>query len=129
MSLLARRIKACFASIAGDLARGGAVLEEAGDIGEGKALAFWTKIMGEHADFIAHLLDPEEATLINKALWTAQDFDNMHKNAPASTKDEAVRKAVDDTIDVKTTATKASKRDRSGASSIRHSPITSDVRH
>jgi hypothetical protein len=36
------------------------------------AAAFWTQIMGEHADFIAHLLDPAERDLIMKAA--------LHKN-------------------------------------------------
>src|SRR5829696_7182437 len=31
-----------------------------------EAAEFWTIIMGEHADFIAHLLDPEENALIQK---------------------------------------------------------------
>ena len=30
--------------------------------------------MGEHADFIAHLLDPEENALIQKAMQTSQRF-------------------------------------------------------
>src|SRR5215207_10991858 len=33
-----------------------------------EAAEFWTIIMGEHADFIAHLLDPEENALIQKAM-------------------------------------------------------------
>src|ERR687894_3080470 len=32
-----------------------------------EAAEFWTIIMGEHADFIAHLLDPEDSALIQKA--------------------------------------------------------------
>jgi hypothetical protein len=32
---------------------------------------FWSRIMADHADFIAHLLDPEERTLIQKAMQTA----------------------------------------------------------
>jgi transcriptional regulator GlxA family with amidase domain len=41
-------------------------------------------IMGEHADFIAHLLDPEERTLIMKAMQTADTFRQMHNNLPPS---------------------------------------------
>jgi hypothetical protein len=80
-----------------------------------EAVDFWTKIMGEHADFIAHLLDPEEATLINKALQTSQAFRAMREGTPATppastqtapSKQEAVDKAVNDIIDFKTVAAK-----------------------
>jgi len=32
---------------------------------------FWSRIMADHADFIAHLLDPEEKALVEKAMQTA----------------------------------------------------------
>ena len=69
-----------------------------------EAAEFWTIIMGEHADFIAHLLDPEENALIQKAMQTSAAFRQMHKNVPSSK--GPVEKAVDDIIDFKTAAEK-----------------------
>ncbi|HEV2762950.1 MAG TPA: DUF2935 domain-containing protein [Pyrinomonadaceae bacterium] len=69
-----------------------------------EAAEFWTIIMGEHADFIAHLLDPEESTLIRKAMETSDAFRRMHKSVPSSK--GPVEKAVDDIIDFKTAAEK-----------------------
>ena len=68
------------------------------------AVGFWTQIMGEHADFIAHLLDPEEAALIQKAMATSRAFNEMHETPPS--KEEVVEDAVDDIIDFKTAALK-----------------------
>jgi hypothetical protein len=35
---------------------------------------FWSRIMADHADFIAHLLDPEEKALVQKAMQTADTW-------------------------------------------------------
>jgi hypothetical protein len=43
----------------------------------GEVVSFWSRIMAEHADFIAHLLDPEERTLIDKALATSAKFRSL----------------------------------------------------
>jgi hypothetical protein len=40
---------------------------------------FWTNIMDEHARFIAHLLDPDEYELIEKAMSASQVFSDLHK--------------------------------------------------
>jgi hypothetical protein len=69
-----------------------------------EAAEFWTIIMGEHADFIAHLLDPEESALIQKAMQTSDAFRRMHKSVPSSK--GPVEQAVDDIIDFKTAAEK-----------------------
>jgi len=69
-----------------------------------EAAEFWTIIMGEHADFIAHLLDPEENALIQKAMQTSSAFRQMHKSVPSSK--GPVEQAVDDIIDFKTAAEK-----------------------
>jgi hypothetical protein len=61
--------------------------------------AFWTQIMGEHADFIAHLLDPAERELIMKAMKTADGFHKMHDSLPASK--NPVERMVDEIIDFK----------------------------
>ena len=39
---------------------------------------FWTNIMDEHAQFVAHLLDPDEYELIETAMKTARVFGHMH---------------------------------------------------
>lgn len=65
---------------------------------------FWTQIMGEHADFIAHLLDPAERDLIMKAMQTGDGFHKLHGNLPTS--NDPVAKAVDEIIDFKAAAEK-----------------------
>jgi hypothetical protein len=69
-----------------------------------EAAAFWAMIMGEHADFIAHLLDPTERDLIMKAMQTGDAFHKMHANPPSSK--NPVEKAVNEIIDFKTAAEK-----------------------
>jgi hypothetical protein len=72
------------------------------EIDKSDAIGFWTQIMGEHADFIVHLLDPEEAALIEKAMKTSTTFRQIHD--ARSTRAAAMEKAVDDVIDFKTAA-------------------------
>ncbi len=69
-----------------------------------EAAQFWTMIMGEHADFVAHLLDPVESALIQKAMQTSSAFRQMNKATPASK--QPLEKAVNDIIDFKTAAEK-----------------------
>ena len=66
--------------------------------------SFWTGIMGEHAGFVAHLLDPEERDLIIKAMETSNNFQHLHDQRPADK--EIVMQAVDDIIDFKVAAEK-----------------------
>jgi hypothetical protein len=66
--------------------------------------SFWTQIMGEHADFIAHLLDPAERDLIMKAMRTADGFHKAHDHLPASK--NPVEAMVDEIIDFKIAAEK-----------------------
>lgn len=40
---------------------------------------FWTNIMDEHAQFVAHLLDPTEKDLIDTCLETSEIFHDLHK--------------------------------------------------
>ena len=44
---------------------------------------FWTNIMDEHARFIAHLLDPDEYELIEKAMSASRVFSDLHKGGIA----------------------------------------------
>ena len=64
--------------------------------------SFWTQIMGEHSDFIAHLLDPAEHDLIIKAMHTSDTFHKMHDDPPSSK--SPLESVVDDIIDFKTAA-------------------------
>ena len=41
---------------------------------------FWTHIMDEHAQFVAHLLDPAEAELIETAMNTSRVFADLHNH-------------------------------------------------
>jgi Domain of unknown function (DUF2935) len=74
------------------------------EIEKSDAVGFWTQIMGEHADFIVHLLDPEEFELIEKAMKTSQGFRQLHDQR--ASREEAVERAVDEVIDFKTAALK-----------------------
>ena len=69
-----------------------------------EAVDFWTMIMGEHAGFIAHLLDPQESALVMKAMQTSDAFRKLHDQKPSDK--NPVIKAVDDIIDFKTAAEK-----------------------
>lgn len=65
---------------------------------------FWTSTMGEHAQFIAHLLDPQETTLIQKANETADSFLGVLKQSPRNF--SALLSAGEQIIDFKTAAEK-----------------------
>lgn len=68
------------------------------------AAEFWTLVMGEHAGFIAHLLDPEEQKLVEKAMKTHAAFDELHDKDPIP-RNKAI-KAVEDILDFKVAAAK-----------------------
>jgi hypothetical protein len=48
-----------------------------------EVVTFWTNIMDEHARFVAHLLDPEEYALIEKAFKTAEVFRKLQSDGVA----------------------------------------------
>jgi len=66
--------------------------------------SFWTQIMGEHCDFIAHLLDPAERDLIMKAMQAGDAFHKLHDDLPSSK--NPLESVVDDIIDFKTAGEK-----------------------
>jgi hypothetical protein len=66
--------------------------------------SFWTQIMGEHCDFIAHLLDPAERDLIMKAMQASDAFHKLHDDLPSSK--NPLESVVDDIIDFKTAGEK-----------------------
>jgi hypothetical protein len=49
-----------------------------------EVVEFWTETMGEHAQFISHLLDPQEVALIEKADETAKAFFAARTSTPAN---------------------------------------------
>jgi Domain of unknown function (DUF2935) len=69
-----------------------------------EVVGFWTEIMGEHADFVAHLLDPQEEKLHAQAMKTADDFKKLKAQPPAST--DPVMAAANAIHDFKVTAEK-----------------------
>jgi hypothetical protein len=73
-------------------------------LGQQDTVQFWSAIMGEHADFVAHLLDPKEVELISKAVGASNGFRKLH-GEPSGQK-EAASRAVDEIIDFKVAAEK-----------------------
>ena len=67
---------------------------------------FWTEIMDDHAQFMAHLLDPVEKHLITVAFNTSHTFDNLHQDClVASPKDtDNILVAAESILDFKTKA-------------------------
>ena len=77
-----------------------------GDVGDDRSevVNFWSLIMAEHADFIAHLLDPEERQLVEQAFKASRDFRNLRAQPPAST--APAMQAAEEIINFKTAAEK-----------------------
>jgi len=48
-----------------------------------EVVTFWTNIIDEHARFVAHLLDPDEYALIEKAFKTAEVFRKLQSDGVA----------------------------------------------
>ena len=65
-----------------------------------EVVPFWSDKMAEHAQFIAHLLDPEERLLIGAAEQTSETFRGLERQ-PGS---DSVATAVQGIIDFKTAA-------------------------
>lgn len=62
---------------------------------------FWSRIMADHADFIAHLLDPEERALVQKAMQTAGAWRGVKSGGGSKDK---VKGSLDEFIAFKKTA-------------------------
>ncbi len=74
------------------------------ELEQSEAIPFWAGIMGEHADFIAHLLDPTEKQLVEQALQTARTFYNVRDGPDHAHGDGA--DAAQGVLDFKTAAEK-----------------------
>jgi hypothetical protein len=71
------------------------------ELDRSEVVSFWSRIMADHADFIAHLLDPEEKTLIEKAMKTAGAWRGVKSGGGSKDK---VRGSLDEFIAFKKTA-------------------------
>jgi hypothetical protein len=65
---------------------------------------FWTRIMFDHARFIAHLLDPDEEALIAQASDIAGTFRELHETPPPPSDGDPVFEAANEIVDFKTAA-------------------------
>ena len=68
-----------------------------------EVVEFWARIMDEHAEFIAHLLDPQEDALIEKALSSSAAFRELREKRGSKAEADALAKGI---IDFKTAAGK-----------------------
>lgn len=73
------------------------------DLDAAEVVEFWARIMDEHAEFIAHLLDPQEDALIEKALSSSAAFRELRKKRGSKAEADALAKGI---IDFKTAAGK-----------------------
>ncbi len=69
-----------------------------------EVVKFWTKIMAEHADFVAHLLDPQERQLFNQALKTGRQFYQLYGASPQKLETEGILEAAKNILEFKTEA-------------------------
>lgn len=65
-----------------------------------EVIDFWALIMAEHADFIAHLLDPEERQLVQQAFDSSRKFRDLRGQTSTTT----ARQAAEEIINFKTAA-------------------------
>jgi hypothetical protein len=74
------------------------------DVDREEAAHFWLLIMGEHAGFVGHLLDPREKALVEKALKSQDKLLGLAKDHSRSNR--RALDAVDDILDFKVAAQK-----------------------
>ena len=73
------------------------------DLDAAEVVEFWSRIMDEHLEFIAHLLDPQEDALIEKALSSSAAFRELREKRGSKAEADALAKGI---IDFKTAAGK-----------------------
>jgi hypothetical protein len=73
------------------------------DLDTAEVVDFWARIMDEHAEFIAHLLDPQEDPLIEKALASSKAFRELRAKKGSKAEADALARSI---IDFKTAAGK-----------------------
>ena len=89
----------------------------------GEVVDFWSKTMGEHSGFIAHMLDPEERLLISQARKLEDAF---LRSGLRDVGGDAVMKAAHEVLDFKTVGEKGIRSGR--IRSIIHPELASHVR-
>ena len=72
------------------------------ELDRSEIVGFWSRIMADHADFIAHLLDPEEKALVQKAMQTSGAW----RAAKSGGSKDKVKNSLDEFITFKKTAQK-----------------------
>ena len=93
------------------------------ELERGEVVDFWSKTMGEHSGFIAHLLDPTERLLIDQASKLEKAFLSQgFRDIPG----DAVMKAATEVLDFKTVGEKGIKAGK--IKSIIHPSLASHVR-
>ncbi|MGQ0546535.1 MAG: DUF2935 domain-containing protein [Betaproteobacteria bacterium] len=93
------------------------------ELDRGEVVDFWSKTMGEHSGFIAHLLDPDEKLLIDQATKLEKTFRSQaFRDVPG----DAVMKAAQEVLDFKTVGEKGIKAGK--IKSIIHPALASHVR-
>lgn len=88
-----------------------------------EVIDFWSKTMGEHSGFIAHLLDPNERLLIDQATKLEKAF---LREGFRQVRGDEVMKAANEVLDFKTVGEKGIKSGR--IKSIIHPTLASHVR-
>jgi hypothetical protein len=78
------------------------------ELDRSEVVEFWTRIMFDHAAFIAHLLDPQEVKLIEQATKTSWAFRELSekKPLPAGAREDPLFRAAEEIVDFKTAAEK-----------------------
>jgi hypothetical protein len=97
------------------------------ELDRGEVVDFWARIMEDHAEFIAHLLDPQEKTLIAASRKSADLFGRLRADHPRNP--DAKAKALVEgqaMVAFKTTATKGIEEGR--IKSIIHPTLADHVR-
>ena len=74
------------------------------ELDRNEVVEFWTRIMFDHARFIAHLLDPDEEALIAQASDIAGNFRELHETQPPPSDGDPVVEAANEIVDFKTAA-------------------------
>jgi Domain of unknown function (DUF2935)/TAT (twin-arginine translocation) pathway signal sequence len=93
------------------------------ELDRAEVIDFWSKTMGEHSGFIAHLLDPDERLLIDQASKMEKAF--LHEGFKQVRGDE-VMKAAHEILDFKSVGEKGIKSGK--IKSIIHPSLASHVR-
>jgi hypothetical protein len=73
------------------------------ELDRSEVIDFWSKTMGEHSGFIAHLLDPDEKLLIDQASKLEKSFRSREFR---NVRGDAVMKAAQEVLDFKTVGEK-----------------------